>query len=110
EWGIRGTGRRVYSGGMQQRMGNGRWGPGSSNGRGPGPAPPEAGQGEPRTLRSYLQELKRNAQGTMAGVPRAWKLVWETHRGFTISMALFSVLFGFMPTLTAWVSKLLIDA
>src|SRR5918911_1630047 len=65
-------------------------------------------------VRPYLNTScypgERSAQGTVAGVPRAWTLVWETHKGFTVSMALFSVLFGFMPTATAWVSKLLIDA
>jgi ATP-binding cassette subfamily B protein len=45
----------------------------------------------------------------VAGVPRAFGLVWEAHRGFTLALALFSIVAGFIPTLTAWVSKLLID-
>ncbi len=46
----------------------------------------------------------------MAGVPRALSLVWESNRGYTIGMAIFSILFGFLPAVTAWISKLLIDA
>src|SRR5437588_2677798 len=67
---------------MQQRMGNGRAGPARGNGR--SAAQPDAGQAGPKTLRATLHEFKLNAQGTVAGVPRAWKLVWETHKGFTI--------------------------
>jgi ATP-binding cassette subfamily B protein len=46
----------------------------------------------------------------MAGVPRALALVWESNRGYTIGMAVFSVLFGILPAVSAWISKLLIDA
>jgi ATP-binding cassette subfamily B protein len=56
-----------------------------------------------------LQSWRQNAGATLAGVPRALRLVWESHRGFTVGMALFSVVFGILPTASAWVSKLLID-
>ena len=46
----------------------------------------------------------------MAGVPRALALVWESNRGYTIGMAVFSILFGILPAVSAWISKLLIDA
>ncbi len=65
---------------------------------------------EERSLNARLQALKKSAQATMAGAPRALGLVWGTHKGYTLSMALFSVLFGIIPTASAWVSKLLIDA
>ena len=57
-----------------------------------------------------LRRWRRQAADTLAGIPRALRLVWESHRGYTIGMAVFSVVFGFLPAITAWVSKLLIDA
>lgn len=38
------------------------------------------------------------------------RLVWGAHRGYTVGMAIYSIAFGALPTATAWVSKLLIDA
>ncbi|HEX8228078.1 MAG TPA: ABC transporter ATP-binding protein [Chloroflexia bacterium] len=84
------------------RGGNGR-GPRSSQ-----PKPEEEDTG-PKTLNERLQNLKKNARVTMAGAPRALGLVWSTHKGLTISMGVFSVLFGVLPTASAWVSKLVID-
>ncbi len=95
---------------MQIRQGPGR----SNNGHTP-PQPtqqptPDTEEKPPQTMRERLLQLRRNAKATMSGIPRALALVWEAHKGFTISMAFFSVLFGIVPTVTAWVSKLLIDA
>jgi ATP-binding cassette subfamily B protein len=56
-----------------------------------------------------LKRWWQNAGATLAGVPRALRLVWGAHRGYTAGMAIFSVVFGILPTATAWVSKLLID-
>jgi ABC-type multidrug transport system fused ATPase/permease subunit len=53
--------------------------------------------------------LRRNARTTLAGAPRAFALVWQAHRGFTLALALFSILAGIIPTASAWISKLLID-
>ncbi|MDQ6693849.1 MAG: ABC transporter ATP-binding protein/permease [Chloroflexota bacterium] len=72
--------------------------------------PADADNKPPETLKARLSEWRRNSRATVAGVPRAFRLVWESHRGYTISMAIFSVLFGIIPTATAWISKLLIDA
>jgi ATP-binding cassette, subfamily B, bacterial len=81
------------------------------NGRGPmPPAEPEPEDAAPKSLRERLQEWKQAARATVSGLPRAFRLVWEAHPGFTVSMAVFSVVFGILPTATAWVSKLLIDA
>src|SRR3954469_23074614 len=102
---------------MQSRSRNGRNSP-NGNGR-PGPPPrPQSPPGsaaedeesEPKNIRERLQEGRRNARATMQGVPRALSLVWDTHKGFTITMALLTVLQGIIPTLSAWISKLLIDA
>src|SRR5437016_4670921 len=76
----------------------------------PRPQEPEGEEKPPQTVREKLAELRRNARATLSGLPRAMRIVWEAHRGFTVSMAFFSVLFGIIPTATAWVSKLLIDA
>lgn len=56
-----------------------------------------------------LQRWWQNVGATLAGVPRALRLVWGAHRGYTAGMAIFSIVFGILPTATAWVSKLLID-
>jgi len=96
---------------VSQRSSNGRR-PSfvSANGSAPaGPPAPAAPESGPQTLRARLQELRKNARATASGVPRALKLVWESHRGLTISMAILSILSGVVPTATAWISKLLID-
>src|SRR5215470_8008248 len=38
------------------------------------------------------------------------KLVWETHRSFTLAMALLRLLRALMPVATLWLGKLIIDA
>jgi ATP-binding cassette subfamily B protein len=45
----------------------------------------------------------------MAGLPRAFRLVWASSRGYTITLAALSILFGALPAATAWVGKLLVD-
>jgi ATP-binding cassette subfamily B protein len=81
------------------------------NGRGPRPSQqkPEEEDTGPKTFSERLQNLKKNARVTMSGAPRAFGLVWSTHKALTISMGVFSVLFGVLPSASAWVSKLVID-
>jgi len=43
-------------------------------------------------------------------VPPFFKLVWKTHRGFTVLMIVFRLLRAFVPVATLWVGKLIIDA
>ena len=81
----------------------------SRNGRGRTPPPPSEEAHAPLPIRMRLQSWRQNAGATLSGVPRALRLVWGSHRGFTVGMALFSVVFGILPTASAWVSKLLID-
>ncbi len=38
------------------------------------------------------------------------RMVWQTHRGYTASMALLRLLRAFIPIATLWVGKLIIDA
>ncbi len=70
----------------------------------PQPPPP------PLPPRLRLRRWREQAGATLAGVPRALRLVWESHRGFTLGAALFSIVFGILPTATAWLSKLVIDS
>ena len=42
-------------------------------------------------------------------VPRLLSLVWETHRGFTVAMAVLRLTRAFVPIATLWVGKLIID-
>jgi ATP-binding cassette subfamily B protein len=42
-------------------------------------------------------------------VPPLLRLVWETHRGFTMTMAVLRLTRAFVPVATLWVGKLIID-
>jgi len=42
-------------------------------------------------------------------VPQLLSLVWNTHRGFTIAMALLRLVRAFVPIATLWIGKLIID-
>jgi ATP-binding cassette, subfamily B, bacterial len=43
-------------------------------------------------------------------VPPLVRLVWQTHRGFTLVMVLLRLLRAFIPVATLWIGKLIIDA
>jgi ATP-binding cassette subfamily B protein len=43
-------------------------------------------------------------------IPPFFKLVWATHRGFTVLMILLRAVRAFVPVATLWVGKLIIDA
>jgi ATP-binding cassette subfamily B protein len=43
-------------------------------------------------------------------VPPLVRMVWETHRGYTTTMALLRVVRAFVPVATFWIGKLIIDA
>jgi ATP-binding cassette subfamily B protein len=42
-------------------------------------------------------------------VPQLLRLVWATHRGFTIAMGLLRLVRAFVPIATLWIGKLIID-
>lgn len=46
----------------------------------------------------------------LRNVPPLLKLVWQTHRGYTATMALLRFLRAFVPVAALWVGKLIIDA
>lgn len=45
-----------------------------------------------------------------SSLPRVLKLVWSTHAFFTVSLATITLLRGFMPAASAWITKLVIDS
>jgi ATP-binding cassette, subfamily B, bacterial len=100
-------GGRAGGGGRNNGAGNGT-SPGSNGRVGP---PPER-EPEPTPPANWSERWanwKKQTQSTMAGAPRAFRLVWGTSKRYTVIMAVLSVLFGILPAATAWVGKLLID-
>ena len=55
-----------------------------------------------RALESYL--------GVYRYSRRAVQLVWNTHKGLTISLALLTIVAGLLPAGAAYVGKLIVDA
>jgi ATP-binding cassette, subfamily B, bacterial len=43
-------------------------------------------------------------------VPALFRLIWETHRGYALSMVVLRVLRSFVPVATFWVGKLILDS
>lgn len=92
---------------------------GRGNGR--GPLPPSNGalsegsgqedkeEEDSKTLRQRFDDWRKQSKATLASFPRAFGLVWQSHKGFTLTTAMLSILFGIIPTAIAWVGKLLID-
>jgi ATP-binding cassette subfamily B protein len=65
-------------------------------------------QGAPRDPDATPSWRERAA--ALRYVPRLIALVWETHRTFTVSIALLRIARAFVPVATFWVGKLIIDA
>ena len=57
--------------------------------------------GEKPSFRERMQALRY--------VPQLLRLVWATHRGFTIAMGLLRLVRAFVPIATLWIGKLIID-
>ena len=51
----------------------------------------------------------RERMDALRYVPRLLALVWETHRGFTVAMAALRLVRAFVPIVTLWIGKLIID-
>ncbi len=79
-----------------------------AGGSAPEPVPAEAPT--PKSLRERWALLREDARTVLSGLPRAFSLVWSSHRGLTVALAAISVVSGAIPSATAWISKLLIDA
>ncbi|MDT8910560.1 ABC transporter ATP-binding protein [Amycolatopsis sp. PS_44_ISF1] len=72
----------------------------------PEPKPPE----QPRDLRSRLSRMKTSVAGTVRGLPKVTRLTWQASRPLTLVLALVTLVSGLLPTATAYVAKLLLDA
>ena len=56
------------------------------------------------------RERLRGAFTGLAGMPQAFRLVWEAHPSLTLALALATLLQAFIAPASAWVGKLTIDA
>jgi len=63
---------------------------------------PDANASESPTMRQQVEALRY--------VPPLLKMVWETHRGYTLTMAALRLLRSAVPVATLWVGKLILDA
>src|SRR5215218_6547782 len=43
-------------------------------------------------------------------LPPFLRMVWETHRGYTVGIALLRLLRAFIPIATLWIGKLIVDS
>ncbi|HEY4218190.1 MAG TPA: ABC transporter ATP-binding protein [Gemmatimonadaceae bacterium] len=62
-------------------------------------------QRDPNAPRTPLRERI----AALRHVPRLLRLVWETHRGYTVSMVVLRIVRSVVPVSTLWVAKLIID-
>jgi ATP-binding cassette, subfamily B, bacterial len=51
----------------------------------------------------------REKLAVLGSLPKLLRLVWRTHRGYTVAMVLLRIVRAFMPVATLWVGKLIID-
>ncbi|GHF58646.1 ATP-binding cassette subfamily B protein [Amycolatopsis bartoniae] len=65
---------------------------------------------EPKDLRARLHRFRTSAGGTVRGLPKVIRLTWQASRVLTVLITLSTVVSGVLPTLTAYISKLLLDA
>jgi len=63
---------------------------------------PQANENERPTVRQQVEALRY--------VPPLLKMVWETHRTFTLTMAALRLLRSAIPVATLWIGKLILDA
>src|SRR6185312_5686798 len=64
--------------------------------------------GRPRDPNAPPPRLKDRI-AAMRLVPRLIRLVWATHRGYTLSMIILRFVRSMVPVATLWVAKLIID-
>ncbi len=64
-------------------------------------ADPSGKPGEKPSFRERLDALRY--------VPQLLAMVWDTHRGFTVAMAALRLVRAFIPIVTLWIGKLIID-
>ena len=52
----------------------------------------------------------REKIATLRYVPPLIKLIWQTHRGYTLSMMILRLVRSLVPIATLWAGKLIVDA
>ena len=65
---------------------------------------------EKRTFKEWLVKLWGDMRGAVVGIGRVLRLVWETDRWLTIGFGLVTILQAFVPTVSIYINKLLLDA
>ncbi|MCI0421647.1 MAG: ABC transporter ATP-binding protein/permease [Acidobacteria bacterium] len=63
-----------------------------------------------QTLKSSERPTIRQQIQALHYVPPLLKMVWETHRGYTLGMAVLRLIRSAIPVATLWVGKLILDA
>src|SRR4051794_4993837 len=61
-------------------------------------------------FRTIVREAGRNARASLVGVPRVLRLVWETNRGFTLSMGVLTIVQSAIPAAQVWLAGQLLQA
>ncbi|MEW2501776.1 ABC transporter ATP-binding protein [Amycolatopsis sp. NPDC047767] len=72
------------------------------------PEPPQPDL--PKDLKSRFGRMKTSVSGTVRGLPKVARLTWQASPTLTILLALVTLLSGLLPTATAYIAKLLLDA
>jgi len=65
---------------------------------------------KPRTWRGRWNSAREATSGTLAALPRVFRLVWEASRPLTLVLAAATVVAGLMPAVSAYAAKLLINS
>jgi ATP-binding cassette, subfamily B, bacterial len=94
----------------RQRAGTGETGPANSGLTGDPTIEEPPGDGTPRDWRSRWRNLQQSVRGTSAALPRVLRLVWEASPAVTAGLFAATVVAGVVPALSAYTSKLLVNA
>src|SRR3977135_1870305 len=70
---------------------------------------PQAPQG-PKDLRSRWRNLRQAVRGTAAALPRVIRLVWDASPAVTAGLFVVTAVAGVIPAISAYTSKLLVNA
>jgi ATP-binding cassette subfamily B protein len=65
---------------------------------------------QPGDVRARLARIRTSVAGTVRGLPKVVRLTWEASPALTIGLAVVTLVSGLLPTVTAYVAKLLLDS
>ncbi len=72
----------------------------------PEPEQPE----QPKGVRARLSRMRTSVAGTVRGLPKVAKLTWQASPTLTIVLAVITLASGLLPTVTAYLAKILLDS